>query len=210
MICYFIALRQQWRKYASYQCKKKWWLPRRKTTQRRSSCHCFDPFHCEDLNTTQCWLSAYQTSGASLLLSPYNPCQYSGFRLQLAFQHPSSRCESLRYLRYFPADQHLLAPTIPQSSLLPKRPPTFFTINRKLSLPPPGLFLHRPTNHPHPGPQPSTMQGNAAIAIILACILVGSLGLYYALKVACLKLAYETWQLSRKDGDVELMPPPAA
>lgn len=55
------------------------------------------------------------------------------------------------------------------------------------------------------------MQGNAAIAIILSCILVGSLGLYYALKVACLKLAYETWQVGRKkNGDVELVPPPSA
>lgn len=64
---------------------------------------------------------------------------------------------------------------------------------------------------PAPLQNPSSMQGNAAIAIILACILVGSLGLYYALKAACLTLAYMTWGVGRKETvDVELVPPSSA
>ena len=55
------------------------------------------------------------------------------------------------------------------------------------------------------------MNGNSAIAIIFACVLIGSFGLYYALKVACLTLAYKTWLVSRKESaDVEPVPPAAA
>ena len=52
------------------------------------------------------------------------------------------------------------------------------------------------------------MHGNAAIAIIIACILIGSVGLYYALQRACLALAYKTWKASRKETvNMELVPP---
>ena len=54
------------------------------------------------------------------------------------------------------------------------------------------------------------MHGNTAIAIVLVCILLGSVALYYALKVACLKLAYATWEVGRKESvNIELVPPSA-
>ncbi len=62
----------------------------------------------------------------------------------------------------------------------------------------------------HPAHTLSTMQGNAAIAVIFTCVLLGSLALYFALKVACLKLAYETWKVGRKETvNIELAPPSA-
>lgn len=55
------------------------------------------------------------------------------------------------------------------------------------------------------------MHGNAAIAVIFVCVILGCVGLYYALKTACMKLIYKTMEVRRKDnGKVEMVPPAAA
>lgn len=55
------------------------------------------------------------------------------------------------------------------------------------------------------------MHGNAAIAIIIACVFAGALGLYYAFRAAGLTLAYRTWEAGRKKSvNIELVPPSSA
>ena len=55
------------------------------------------------------------------------------------------------------------------------------------------------------------MHGNATIAIIIVCVIIGALGLYYVLKTACQTLAYKTWEVGRKQKkvNIELTPPSA-
>lgn len=54
------------------------------------------------------------------------------------------------------------------------------------------------------------MNGNTTIAVVVICVILGSLGLYYMIKTACITLIHKTVEVNRKEkAKTELTPPSA-
>lgn len=54
------------------------------------------------------------------------------------------------------------------------------------------------------------MNGNTTIAVVVICVILGTLGLYYIIKTACMTLIDKTVEASRKEkAKIELAPPSA-
>lgn len=93
-----------------------------------------------------------------------------------------------------------LTPTYQLSTIPPLSPPS----KRN---PQPNPHRQHPANlsqHPHPYP---TMRGNIAIAVVLLCVILGSLAFYCTLRFACARLIAKNVVRRKETVNIELAPP---